>query len=81
MRATAVLSRSPDERIWPSIPTAKEADMRYEEMARKILRENGYDDWFVVNEAVLTCPHGHDIEYDGTCPEGCVSPIREMGLI
>lgn len=29
----------------------------------------------------LTCPHGHRIEQDGRCPKGCVSPLREMGLI
>ena len=29
----------------------------------------------------LTCPHGHMIEQDGTCPEGCVSPLIEEGLI
>ena len=29
----------------------------------------------------LTCPHGHEIEQDGTCPEGCVSPLIELGLI
>lgn len=31
--------------------------------------------------AVLTCPHGHSIEPDGECPDGCVSPLFEMGLI
>jgi len=30
---------------------------------------------------VLICPHGHRIETDGSCPDGCVSPLREMGLI
>lgn len=29
----------------------------------------------------LTCPHGHEIEQDGECPEGCVSPLREMGMV
>lgn len=29
----------------------------------------------------LTCPCGHTIEQDGTCPDGCVSPLRTMGLI
>ena len=37
--------------------------------------------WYVENDAVLVCPHGYMIEYDGECPEGCVSPIRVMGLI
>lgn len=26
-------------------------------------------------DALLVCPHGHKIEMDGVCPEGCVSPI------
>lgn len=29
----------------------------------------------------LTCPHGHQVEQDGTCPEGCTSPLRQAGLI
>lgn len=29
----------------------------------------------------LICPHGHMIEQDGRCPEGCVSPLREAGII
>ena len=30
---------------------------------------------------MVTCPHGYEIELDGQCPDGCVSPLREMGLI
>ncbi len=29
----------------------------------------------------LICPHGHTIEQDGRCPEGCVSPLIQMGMI
>ena len=29
----------------------------------------------------LTCPHGHQIEPDGTCPDGCVSPLKERGWL
>lgn len=32
-------------------------------------------------DGLLTCPHGHQIEQDGRCPEGCVSPLRSLGLI
>ena len=32
-------------------------------------------------DACLVCPHGNVIEQDGECPEGCVSPMREMGII
>lgn len=29
----------------------------------------------------LVCPHGDEIEMDGRCPEGCVSPLRSAGMI
>ena len=32
-------------------------------------------------DALLVCPHGNIIEQDGRCPEGCVSPLRQAGLI
>lgn len=32
-------------------------------------------------DALLICPHGHTIEQDGRCHEGCVSPLRAAGLI
>ena len=50
-------------------------------MSWKILEEILPDGWIVEDDAVLICPHGHRIEYDGKCPEGCVSPLREMGMI
>lgn len=37
--------------------------------------------WYVESESVLICPHGHPIELDGKCPEGCVSPLRKLGII
>lgn len=57
--------------------------MLYAEMAEKVLKKQGYwdDGWRVDNEAVLTCPHGHQIEYDGDCFEGCESPFKQMGVI
>jgi hypothetical protein len=30
---------------------------------------------------VLKCPHGHIIEHDGRCLEGCVSPLLKAGLV
>lgn len=30
---------------------------------------------------LLECPHGHVIETDGTCPAGCISPLRGIGLL
>lgn len=54
--------------------------MSYAQMAREIIKEN-YPRWEVVNDAVLLCPCGERVEYDGQCPEGHVSPLREMGMI
>jgi len=45
------------------------------------LQELMPEGWIVENECCLTCPHGYTIEYDGKCPEGCVSPLRTMGMI
>lgn len=27
------------------------------------------------------CPHGEEIEQDGSCCYGCVSPLRALGLV
>lgn len=32
-------------------------------------------------DTLLICPHGHTIEQNGRCPEGCISPLRTAGLI
>lgn len=32
-------------------------------------------------EFLLECPCGNVIEQDGTCQEGCESPLRAAGLI
>lgn len=29
-------------------------------------------------DSLLTCPHGHEIEQDGRCPKGCVSPLARL---
>lgn len=39
-------------------------------------REEGFGMDFL-----LVCPCGDTIEQDGTCPQGCESPLRTMGLI
>lgn len=31
--------------------------------------------------AGLVCPHGHSIELDGKCPDGCESPLLDHGLV
>jgi hypothetical protein len=32
-------------------------------------------------DVLLKCPHGHIIEHDGRCLEGCVSPLLKAGLV
>lgn len=29
----------------------------------------------------FVCPCGDEIELDGECPEGCISPMLQMGMI
>jgi hypothetical protein len=47
----------------------------------EILPEGWETDGMGDFDSLLICPHGHTIEMDGRCPEGCVSPLREMGMI
>jgi hypothetical protein len=42
-----------------------------------LLEADGWTD----DDGILVCPHGHPIELDGECPQGCVSPLLEMGLV
>ncbi len=51
--------------------------MSYEEILEEILP----DDWEMVDSSVIICPCGYEIELDGQCPDGCVSPLRTMGMI
>lgn len=37
--------------------------------------------WSYNDDTALECPCGHVIEPDGECPDGCVSPLVEAGLI
>lgn len=46
----------------------------------EILSSLGFDDW-EGDMSVLVCPCGYTIEHDGECDNGCVSPLREMGMI
>lgn len=55
--------------------------MSHVEEAREIVREIGGDDWQVLDSTRLMCPHGRVLEWDGECPDGCVSPLREAGMI
>lgn len=38
------------------------------------------DDWSGDGDT-LVCPCGYDIELDGRCPDGCVSPLVTQGMI
>ena len=45
-----------------------------------MLNDFGFHDW-IADCGLLTCPDGYTIELDGTCPDGCVSPLRRAGLV
>jgi hypothetical protein len=47
----------------------------------ELLEAVGMGDEWSGDDATLTCKHGHTIEYDGECPDGCVSPLMALGLI
>jgi len=40
-----------------------------------------FPDWEYIDDCIIVCPCGDLIEHDGVCPEGHVSPLRELGLI
>lgn len=39
------------------------------------------DGWQAEDLSVLICPHGHRIEPDGECPDGCESPLLGTGVL
>jgi len=46
----------------------------------EILDDLGFQDW-EGDMDILVCPHGWTIEHDGYCPDGCMSPFLQMGMI
>jgi hypothetical protein len=52
-------------------------------MKDEVLRRYGFEDkgWTTDGLGTFVCPHGHRIEDDGRCTEGCVSPMLQMGVI
>lgn len=38
-------------------------------------------DWRTDGMGTLICPHGHRVEDDGHCPDGCESPMLAAGII
>ena len=52
-----------------------------EEAFQELFNNEGYEGWIVENDAVLVSPNGHRIEYDGTSPDGEVSPLIQLGMI
>jgi len=54
--------------------------MSMEELAADLLAEIA-PDWEVENDYTLICPCGHHVEWDGGCPDGCISPLLEGGII
>lgn len=50
-------------------------------MYGEILGLLGYAEW-EGDDCSVTCPCGHRVEPDAEeCPDGCVNPIREAGMI
>ena len=52
----------------------------FEDILEELLPSGWSTDGYGI-DSLLICPHGHTIEQDGRCPEGCVSPLISMGLI
>lgn len=52
-----------------------------EELIEELLPEDWEYEHGYGSDGLLICPHGHTIEQDGRCPEGCVSPLVGLGFI
>ena len=52
-----------------------------EELIEELLPEDWEYEHGYGSDGNLICPHGHTIEQDGRCPEGCVSPLVRLDLI
>jgi len=51
-------------------------------MFDQFLNDNNFPGWEAGSyDDTFVCPHGTEIEADGECPDGCVSPLRQMGMI
>lgn len=51
-------------------------------MLASLLEALGIEEWEAGDyDDSLICPHGWEIETDGMCPDGCISPLRELGMI
>jgi hypothetical protein len=55
-------------------------DEEFEEMLMDLLPDGWETDGYGI-DSCLVCPHGNMIEQDGVGHCGCVSPLRENGLI
>lgn len=55
----------------------------YLEMIHEIMPEGWSTDADIYGplDCTFICPCGIQIEADGRCPNGCVSPLRQHGLI
>lgn len=53
----------------------------FEDMIAEMLPEDWEYESGFGSDGNLICPHGHMIEQDGRCPEGCVSPLVGLGFI
>lgn len=55
--------------------------MSLEDMIEELLPEGWEYERGYGMDGLLICPHGYEIEQDGRCPKGCISPLRLLGLI
>lgn len=54
----------------------------FAELLEELLPEGwSLDDPEMGMESLLVCPCSHAIELDGDCPNGCISPLKALGLI
>lgn len=51
------------------------------DMWADLLPEGWETDGYGIDANLICAEHGHMIEQDGVCPDGCVSPLRTAGLI
>ena len=51
-----------------------------DDVLESLLPDNWGTDGFGM-DSILICPHGHRVEQDGHCSDGCESPLLTLGLI
>ena len=53
-----------------------------QDLLQEMINEAGFlAGWEMVSDVSIDCPCGYTIELDGECPDGCVSAVRQLGMI